>query len=255
VALISSKAAAKNVERPKDFYLGFGEYQSKPPDDKAAPLLARELRAIEMVMNVLISTGNLELEEFQREPLPEEGQGKAGDPQGGGRRRASADRGDRGLIERNGLKIKFTSNDDALRKVLTELANHQQQLFIIRNVAVQNKVQDSPPRAGGAAPAPVAPDVPPPAPDASATPAPATPAPGTPAPDSPAAPVPAAPAAVTPPPAGAARAGNESTLAYIFGTEKITSTIDIEVLNIEEPKPKSEKPDPTDKKAGKTKEK
>ena len=51
VAQISAKAAAANVERPKDFYLGFGKYQSSPPDDKATPALARELRAIEMVLH------------------------------------------------------------------------------------------------------------------------------------------------------------------------------------------------------------
>ena len=234
VAQVSAKAAAVNVERPKDFYLGFGEYQSKPPDDKAAPALARELRAIELVMGALIKTGGLELEEFRRDPLPEEGGGRTTEP-GGGKRRSATDRSDHAAIERNGLTLKFTSGDDALRKVLTELANHKEQLFIIRNVTVQNKVTESPPRLGGAPAAP--------APEAPATPAPATPAnPATPA-------SPAAPA--IPPPAAPAPAANEGPLAYVFGTEKITSVIELEVLNIEEPKPNSEKPEKGAKKKDK----
>ena len=234
VAQIAAKAAAANVERPKDFYLGFGEYQSKPPDDKAAPALARELHAIELVMNVLIKTGSIELEEFHRDPLPEEGMVKRDEgATGSGRRRGTADGGDHGLIERNGLKLKFTSSDDALRKILTELANHKQQLFIVRSLVVQNKQPESPPRLAAAAPA-----VPAPSPEAPAA-----------TPIAPAAP--AAPAPATPPPGAPAPVANEGPLAYVFGMEKITSTIELEVLNIGEPNSKSEKPE----KGGKKKDK
>ena len=226
VAQVSAKAAAANVERPKDFYLGFAEYQSKPPDDKAAPALARELRAIELVMGALIKTGGLELEEFRRDPLREEGGVKTTES-GGGKRRSASERSDHAAIERNGLSIKFTSGDDALRKVLTELANHKEQLFIIRNVTVQNKVTESPPRLAGA-------------PVQEAPAAPTTPA----APASPAAPA-------TPPPAAAAPAANEGPLAYVFGTEKITSVIELEVLNIVEPTLDSEKPEKGAKKKNK----
>lgn len=230
VAQFSAKAAAANVEKPKepkDFYLGFEKYQSQPPDDKATAALARELRAIELVMNVLIKTGNVELEEFHRDPLPEEG-GAAG-----GKRRGAGG----SMIERATLKLKLTSKDDALRSVLTELANHKQQLFVIRNVAIQNKVMDSPPRAV----APGAPGVPVPAPDAPApgTSPPAVPPPGTP---TPAAPAPAAPGAPAAPEVG---------LSYVFGAEKITAAIELEILTIEEPKTDSEKSDKSGKKKGK----
>ncbi len=221
VAQVSAKAAAANVERPKDFYMGFGEYQSKPPDDKAAPALARELRAIELIMGALIRTTGIELEEFHRDPLPEEG---------GTKRKNTADRGDHATIERNVLTLKMTSSDEALRKVLIELANHKEQLFIIRNVSVQNKQQESPPRLADAPsvlPVEVAS-----APANGVAPANPAPAPAAPA---------VAPAAVV----------NEGPLAYVFGTEKITSTVELEVLNIREPAETSGKPE----KGGKKKEK
>ena len=238
VAQVNARAAAANVERPKEFYLGFGDYQSKPPDDKAAPALARELRAIELVMGALIKTGGLELEEFRRDPLPEEG---------GAKRKSAMDRADHAAIERHGLTLKFTSGDEALRKVMTELANHKEQLFIIRNVTVQNKQMESPQRLGGpSAPAPDA-NATPAAPGTPENPAPAAPAaPGAP----PATPPPAAPTAPTAPVAPALAGGDGGPLAYVFGTEKITSIIELEILNIEE-KATSEKPE----KAGKKKDK
>ncbi len=226
VAQVNARAAAANVERPKEFYMGFGEYQSKPPDDKAAPALARELRAIELVMGALIRAGGIELEEFHRDPLPEEG---------GAKRKNATDRADHAAIERHGLTLKFTSGDDALRKVMTELANHKDQLFVIRNVTVQNKQMESPPRLGG----PSAP-----APDPNAAPA----APGTPdnPPPAPVAP-PATPAPVAP---AAPAAGEGGPLAYVFGTEKVTSVIELEILNIDE-KAASEKPEKSAKKKDK----
>jgi len=222
VAEISTKAAAANVERPKDFYMGFGagsgDYQSKPPAEKATSALARELHAIEAVMNVLIKTGNIDLQEFHREPLPEEGGAKAG------KQRNSSAHG----IERNTLRLKFTSKDDALRGVLTGLANHKQQLFIIRTVAVQNKVTESPPRTAPAGAAPILqPNAPTPTP--APTPAPAAAPTNAPAP---------APAPVP----------HDGPLSYIFGIEKITSTIELEILNFEEPKAGSEKPEKGKKK-------
>ncbi len=232
VADTAASAAAAHVELPKDFYLGFGRYQSQPPGDNATAALDWELRAIEAVMSVLIKTGSIELETFEREPLPEEGGAKAGKQRGGG---------DSG-ITRSAVKLKFTGKDDALRNVLTKLANHKQQLYVIRTVSVQNKVQEPPPRVAvaGAAPA-LAPDA--------AAPAPA------PAPEAlpPVAPIATGvPAAVPAPPAAqGAPAAHDGPLAYVFGAEKITVSIELEIVNFEEPKAGSEKPE----KGGKKKDK
>ena len=203
VARVSTKAADANVGRPKDFYLGFGEYQSKPPDDKATAALARELAAIELLMDVLIKTGGVEIGEFHRDPIPEEGRKPDEAPGGDGKRRSSADRSDYGMVERNSLRLKLTCTDDAFRKILNELANHRQQLFVIRNVTLLNTQMDSPPRLSTLAP---------------------TANPGGPIP----------PVALVP-------MVNEAPLAYVFGTEKIVGVIELDVLNIEEAKQKPEK--------------
>lgn len=207
VARISSKAATANVTRPNDFYLGFGDYQSRPPDDKVASALGRDLRAIEAVMDVFIQTGNIEIEEFHRDPLSDE------NAPAGSKRRTGAGGPEGGPIERHGVQIKFSAGDKALRDVLTGLSNHKEQLFVIRNVAIQNTVTESPPRMASA------PASPPAQQDPSSV------DPNVPAPAEAAAPAPAP----------------TSSLAYVFGTEKITTTINLEILNIAPPREGSDK--------------
>jgi len=219
VARVAAKAGEAKVVPPKDFYLGFGEYQAKPPDAKAAPALARELRAIELVMNVLIEAGNLELDELVRESLPEEGgKLKPADPQpAAGRQRGAPERTDPGVVERAAVRIKFTSTDSTLQKVIAGLANHKQQLFVVRRISVQNKQAESPPRLASL-------ETPPPQEAAPVAPDPSA----------------AAPADGTPPEATPPAAAPTGVLSYVFGKEKIMTTIDLELLNIADPEVKAE---------------
>ncbi len=255
VGRFAAKAAAEKVDVPKNFYLGYDRYQASPPPKAAATPLTRQLRVVELVLETFLQTGGLEINEFNRGPLPEEGVKTDNSLRGAGGRRPPGTRADQGSIERNELHIKFTSTDEALRRILTALANHKEQLFVIRNVVIQNKQPDSPARlvaglpfvpppaaAAGPGGLPGTPPVNPPpgatAPGATspAAAAPAAAVPGVPA--VPAATVPVAPLA----PAGAPNAKEES-LSYVFGTEQIVSTLEIEVLSIEESKPKAEKGD------------
>jgi len=217
VATFNTKAAAAKVVPPKDFYMGFGEYQAKPPEAKAAPALARQLRAIVLVMNALIDAKDVELGELHRDTLPEEtGKAKpASPPPPPGGKPSPNNKPDRKLVEKTGLRIKITSSDLTLQKIIAGLANHKEQLFIIRKISVHNTQPESPPRlaVGSIAPSsPASPD--------GASPSPSTPDAG------------AAPGG------GNATAPSGGSLTYVFGKEKITSVIDLEVLNIAEPEVK-----------------
>jgi hypothetical protein len=214
---LAKRAAAAKVQIPKDIYLGFAAYQNAPPDAKAAPALARELKAIRLVMNILIDVGGLSLDELKREPLPEEG-GKAkptksAAPQPGpGKKKGSASNVPLTLVERSYLQLKITATDSVLQKVISGLANHKEQLFVIRKITVLNKQAESPARLAGGTDIPAV--SPPAAPDAAA-------------PADPAAP----PASAAPPPAPTL-----SALSYVFGIEEISATIVLEILNIADPK-------------------
>ena len=235
VAKVTAAATEAKVGRPKEFYLGFDDYRAKPPDEKAAPLLGRQLRAMELIMDVIVKagrSGEFELEELKREPLPEEG-GKAKTPTppptppGPGRKNAAPEPVVP-LVEKARVQLKFKTTDSGLRDVIGGLTNHKDQLFVVRNIAIANTQQDSPPRVAGPGGS-VAPDA---APAAAATPDPNAPGAAAVAPVDPtAAPQPpadpAAPAATAP-----------AALQYVFGTEKIVCTLDVDILNIAEPQAK-----------------
>ena len=71
-----TKDAEGKMALPKTFYMGFDRYQSAPPTDEAAPLLGRQLKEVQAVLNTLLDARVAELKRFERDELPEEG-GKA----------------------------------------------------------------------------------------------------------------------------------------------------------------------------------
>lgn len=228
VGQFSGKAAQSKIELPKGgFYLGFESYQKSPPTKQAATALSRQLQAVELLMEVLnqsaIQSGGFEITEFRRGNVPEEVPAKPAEnakPSGSDKAAAA----EQSPIKRQSLHLKLKSSDETLRQILNGLANHRQQIFVIRNASIQNTQMDSPPRVLASSLPPIAPLAPgPPGPPAG---------PGTPpGPFAPPDPV------TTPAPAPAPEAG----LSYVFGREQVISEIHIEVLGIEEPKPKPDK--------------
>jgi hypothetical protein len=167
VTEVRAKAAAANVVLKDKFYLGFDPYETAPPSEEAAPLLGRQLKAIEWVMLQLIAARIVEVKELKRTPLPEE-QGKAGVPPAGGRQ---ADRGprpgsDRGggragrgakpdLVTNHPFDIIFTAKQHQFVSILNTIVSPTApQFYIPRAVRVTNQKADGPPRATEAAAAP-----------------------------------------------------------------------------------------------------
>ncbi len=192
VTEIRAAAAAANVTLPKDkFYLGFDPYETAPPNSEAAPLLGRQLKAIQWVMQQMIAARISEVKELKRTGLPEE-QGRAGGPTGGrpvdrGGRPGSDRGGDRAgrggkpdLVTTHAFDVVFVGKQHQFANVLNAVVSPKApQFYIPRSLRVTNQKADGPPRAieGADAPPPagVDPNAPPaPAPDAAA-PAPAAP--------------------------------------------------------------------------------
>ena len=220
VAAVTAGFAKSEIDPPaRDFYLGYTEYRDKPPEDAAAPLLARQLRAIELVMELLIQEGQLKLKELTREPFTEErSKSKALEPKPAppkpgppkpGSAKPAADKAGKQLVEKTGFTIKVIGSDDAFRRIVNGIVGHKKQIFIIRRIEAQNEKPVPPQKTMASAPTA-------PAPTAPAA-APATPAP-TPAPPAP-----------------------TVTLEYLFGKEQVAATIDIEVLDFAEPEKRSAK--------------
>jgi hypothetical protein len=69
---IVQRAATAGVELPKGFYLGFSQYANSLPNEQVAPVLARQLRVIEKVVNNLIDFKVQSIDSLHRLPLLEE---------------------------------------------------------------------------------------------------------------------------------------------------------------------------------------
>jgi hypothetical protein len=152
VSRVRAKAAEKGVaiESPEKFYMGFALYETQPPRPEAAPLLGRQLKAIEVVVTQLIeqkvASFNLE-----RPPLPEESEKKSaaraneeGGPGGEGRR--GGEGGPAPLVSRQPFDIVFTAEQGSFQTVLNGIVNNKTQFYIPRAMEVNNQTPKSPPR-------------------------------------------------------------------------------------------------------------
>lgn len=222
VTAYATKAAEGRLRLPEKFFLGMDEYQGAPPRPEAAPVLARQLKAIEFIMDSLISARAYELKSLDRDKLPEEGgaapaaapppapkpAGRGPAPAGGKTSKPAET-----PIERQHVQLEFIADQGSLQHLVNALTTATNQFFIVRNVVVKNEKTTGPERQGGA---PAAAAEPAPAPEA----APAAAAPGAPA-VPPATPTPSAPAG--------------EAFEFIVGQEKIISTVSIEIVNFPDP--------------------
>jgi hypothetical protein len=233
----SADAGMKVAESSgQKFYMGFDVYQTKTPDDKLAPKLLRELKAIEYALNLLPDHRVDELLRVTRSLLPEEGGRKATPtpaPKGGAKKSEPAVP----LVNRNAFEVQFRCEPGSLQEILNGLTTAKNQFYVVRNISIENTRQTPPSREeiaqkmappggpadpGAAAPAPQAPGAT--APAAAPATAPAA-APATPAdPNAPAAPA-AAPAAPT---------GSE-VIVFVVGEERAVVTMLVEIADITPP--------------------
>ncbi len=225
------------MKLPTDFYLGFGRYQSAPPTAEAAPLLGRELKAIELVMNVLVSSGITELETFSREELAEEGH-TASKPEPAtpapmpGARKLPGRGSD--AVRKQVLDLRIGGEQPAFRQVLNKLSTSNQQFLIPRYLLVENSNPKAPSKISD---------------NALADPSAGQPPPAAPAPAAPAAPAPpAVNGAPVPAPATTGASANPGapaapSLKTVVGEETVKATMRLEVVNFTEPPadPKSAK--------------
>ena len=217
VARITTRAGQANVILPDKFYMGFPVYQAEPPKAPAAPGLYRQLRALELVMNLILETKNVRVDEVTREELNEEKAAKPVAPDPKKKPSAKEEEG-RKLVEKERFTLKLTTTQENFQRILNGIATNKEQFFVPRYIVVVNEKTDPPAKVAFAPASPV-----PPADLANASGAVgATNPPATPAdPNAP---------AVAPDPAAAAG----PKLEYIFGKELVTVTMDVDLVDVKE---------------------
>lgn len=267
---IATKARNAGVKIPEHFALDFDRYQSQPPPKEAASALARQLEALNIVVNILIDEHVDDIASLQRTHLPQEGTTRSGGS-GAGAAGRFGQRGDgetageatANLVEKIPFEIRFTASQPAFQKVLNDLAASRKQFFIARALVVDNTnpkpvlkataaeasapagAQMSPPSSPGGAHM-VAPGFPggPQMPVPGFPPGPQMPAPGSPggvrmgAPGFPAGaqmPAPGSPAGAQMAPSGSPGESGSNYLSFIVGTEKLNIAMQIDVATFNPP--------------------
>jgi len=193
----TKKAADNGVEiAAKPFYLGFDTYQSVPPKPEAAPLLGRELKAIQIVMNSVLSHGASSIKFLKRDPLPEEGGAAASQSQQkGGNRPGAGGAGEKNLVSKHSFEVTFLAPKGRPQSVLNDIVESKTQFLIPRLVIVKNEKDKGPSR-----------EAPPEAPQP--------------------------PTTGTPQPPGTPPAAADPAHTFIVGDEKVETTLIVDIADI-----------------------
>jgi hypothetical protein len=144
VNLITEKAAAAGVELPKGFYLGFSQYANSLPNERAAPVLARQLSIINKIVTDLVDFRVRSIDSLDRLPLPEESSAPPPPkPERSVQRGKEADASPVGII-RQPFDLSFTAEQGKLRVAFNSLLGSDQ-FLLIRYLALENNVRVGPP--------------------------------------------------------------------------------------------------------------
>jgi len=126
------KAGEAGVTLPKDFYLGFSQYINSPPDNRAAPALARQLTVINELVGALIDTRVQSIDTLIRRPLPEEL------PTAAQNQKKS-----NGIVDRYLIDVAFTADQSKFRVIFNNILKSNR-FLIVRAVNIANTAQEGP---------------------------------------------------------------------------------------------------------------
>jgi hypothetical protein len=148
VNLITEKAAAAGVELPKGFYLGFAHYANSLPNERAAPVLARQLGIINKIVTDLVDFRVKSIDALERLALPEESsavppaaQPSEKSPQRGKEPEAPG-------VNRQPFDLAFTAEQGKLRVAFNSLLGSDQ-FLLVRNLTLENTSRVGPPISRG----------------------------------------------------------------------------------------------------------
>ena len=146
---VVDRAQASKVQLPENFNLGFDEYATSLPNGPAAPLLGRQLTAIEWIANTIIDAHVDSLSSLTRKPLPEEKTAPAPTPAGarGGSEPRHPEASAK-IVESTSIDVAFSGSPAAMRKVFNQIAAAKDQFYIIRTLQVRNQADKGPKRGG-----------------------------------------------------------------------------------------------------------
>ena len=141
----AQRAAQSGVALPENFSLGFDRYLAEPPRSEAAPLLGRQLKAIETVVSNMIDARISKINELKRDELPQEKAGSR-EPEPIKGAKTKGDKAGKELVDKQPFQVVFTSDQAAMIKVLNSIVTSDKQFYIPRVITVKNEKDTGPSR-------------------------------------------------------------------------------------------------------------
>jgi len=136
VDAMEKRASDFKVSLPEGFYMGFNAYRDRLPSERAAPYLARELEALQNIVEKLIDLKVTAIGAINRLPLPEEQ-----NPSPANQKKDVSTR----PVNRFPFEIAFEAEQQRFNLFLNWLMKAKQ-FFVIRAIVVQNTNPVGPPR-------------------------------------------------------------------------------------------------------------
>ncbi len=140
---------ARGIEYPGDkFYLGFENYTGNLPKGEATAQLDYQLGAMKALFGIVADARPSALINVYRAKLPIEQKPKVEEvPRGrGGRSRGSKPK-EALPYERLPVELTFRSTEPVMRKIIADLASHEDYYFVVRSLRIQNeKLGEAPSR-------------------------------------------------------------------------------------------------------------
>ncbi len=147
VSEVEAAAQTAGVTLAPEFYMGFDQYRGQLPGDNAAGALARQLGAVQAVVNALIENRVKSIDSITRTPLPEEGGAPPPETRNPRDNRPANSREEKAsVVSAYPFEITFTAEQGRLRQSLNAIVRSSQ-FFIIRYLTVANSSLEGPPRA------------------------------------------------------------------------------------------------------------
>ena len=133
---------SRRVEYPGDkFYLGFENYTGGLPKDGATAQLGYQLGAMKALFGVMADAGASALLNVHRAQLPVEKDKVEEAPKG--RRKKSSTK--EPPYHRLPVEVTFRSTETVMRKIISDLASHEDYYFVVRSIRIQNEKRDQAP--------------------------------------------------------------------------------------------------------------
>jgi hypothetical protein len=141
VTAASARGQQNGTQLFDKFYLGFEDYQSKPPKAEAASPLGRQLHAMELAIGIILDARPAGITAIKRQRLAQEGAATAATSPSPV---PAAQPAKKPLVSSSSLEVDLLLGQSQLRSILNQLAAETKQMLVVRSLEIKNEKDKGP---------------------------------------------------------------------------------------------------------------